>query len=66
MQDGSSDLARFMVTVRAIEARMMEWPLWKKLAVLIPAFLVLSSLLVIFICAVVSGLVAIGRAFVPP
>jgi hypothetical protein len=65
LQDGSSDLARFMVTVRAIEARMMEWPLWKKSTVLIPAFLVLSSLLVIFIYSVASGLVAIGRTFFP-
>jgi hypothetical protein len=58
----SSDLSRFVATVRALEARMMAWPLWKKSVVLIPAFLVLSVLLVLFIYEVGAGLAAIAGA----
>jgi hypothetical protein len=62
LRDGSDDLARFAATVKVIEARIMQWPLWKKSLVLIPAFLVMSSLLVIVVYEVASGLVLLGRA----
>jgi hypothetical protein len=62
LRNGSDDLARFAATVKAVEARIMLWPLWKKSLVLIPAFLVLSSLLVVLVYEVASGLVLLGRA----
>jgi hypothetical protein len=62
LPNGSNDLARFAATVKAVEGRIMLWPLWKKSVVLIPAFLVLSSLLVVVVYEVASGLVLLGRA----
>lgn len=49
----------FMVRVNAIEARLAPWPLWKRLVVFIPVFLVTASILVMLLYALGYGVSAL-------
>jgi hypothetical protein len=47
---------RLSQAARDFEARTADWPVWRRLVVFVPVFLVLSWLLVVAILAILAGL----------
>jgi uncharacterized protein (DUF983 family) len=47
---------RLHEAAQTFEARAQAWPVWQRLVVLVPIFLVLAWLLVVAIMAVIVGL----------
>jgi uncharacterized protein (DUF983 family) len=59
VQSSSDRLARLSAAARAFDQRASKWPLWRRLVIFIPVFLVVSFLMAMTILAIFHGLASI-------